>query len=1646
MRFLTRAAVSTVGAMAILFSGISAAAYAATDASANADEDNPKLSVNFDFSRPQGQPESQRASAPFEYGGTITCNQNVGTYGCRDLVLTIPVPDTALPEGSLPFSQWQASLTWPKQEDPIIPTLNQQGTAWTAQLPSLSAGQQESFTLTLQNSSSYQPLDYSFTVQPVLSGSQFSPVTAPAVEYTGTQIDPQINASLQKITPSTSEVYPGSQITLSPQVWGLAGGYSSAAVAPGSANIDIPLDGTPFQFVGFADQDDDDAAAATYNQETNTISYSNFGLTVQQVLAGQQQSFVPFIVKIADDYQVQNTGLGDKALLTGNFTAKTISFDSKQISASASMNPVWIKQDLQTNAVATAYLGSGPITDPPAFWGNRGGQMVAPLPDFAGQSTFGLRLLSSSVDYRFDALWGVPCRGDFSDGVRIASDANCASQNIAFDVQKLWISSDTKGLELPATVTYDNGQTQALTLSSSTQTTLSSHPGKVVSVRVMGDLKAGQSAILAYTGQFPQGSMDGTAAAANPDSDDFQVSLIWQVSAARAGNALPAATKIAGTVNATFGTGTSEVNLVTNAQAGTTQVSFSRFTSANSGPVQAAVLLPQNLVYNGVQVPKGQPLPTVQTDWKGTGQTLITYSIAEDQSFYATTVQWLAQKGGTYEIQTAANAGTDKFTGDQCWSGGSNSSGPTSSDLNSFNYSGTWVPSGATSGMLTDDPYGSCLRTSTFVVSGENANEVEGWIKKADEEVWTPSPGLPWFDSAHPDGVKAGQQVDFRLRLQNPARNNMDDPVSYVGIPQVGATNPLQDNQQIGTGFNMTLAGAVDLSQAPAGWSVAYSTSATPCQPQMGVTANCQDDWSTTPPTDLSQVRFLRFTAPMLQTGDSATFTYPLQVPTQNQICTQLGKPNNCDQYLSQVSWNLVTLGYQVPGISGQQGLRTSYAPRVGVGKFTFAPVYPNLTATVLDSSGNPTGTKFARSGDTVRFVQKLSRPDDPLQLSPRPVVDVKIPNLGANATVNEQSILVDGQAAGTQATLTDDNKIEWTPGTLKKDSELQFDVVLGDNPPTQLVAQTSVPSNVSFQFAKCVQGQTSWPCNLSATVPVPQVWANVTTNPADGTLIDAGMGIDYRLDLAAGGIDVQAAAKPQPTFTWDVAGIASAGQIKDVHASSGQAAYNPATKKITWQGMDLSSDQAKPYLTFAFQAEPTAAAGQDTKIALNTSLSASLPPQFTPVHQGTPTQAGSWNTNHFLVGETAACPNGSVQLVSPTGDVLSAASFRDTVNSRVSGWPDQAGLTYQWYVRDTPGAARRLVPDATSANLDLGSTPATVVNGMASVDRYLEVEVTGHQTGCSAVAYSQLVKINPIVNRYWGATRYGTAASLNNRFGRQGGTVYVATGQSYPDALSVAPVAARENASLVLTTPRQLSPEARKSIISLHPANVVIIGGEVSVSAAAQQQIEDIVGVDNVSRVGGADRFDTSMMLFEQKFGSQQLSRVYLASGWNFADALVAGPAAAKFHGPVVVVDMKDKGGRLQASLERIAQQQPSVVVALGGTNTLSPKTMDLMQSVLPSAIRVGGQDRYETATLVNQVFGSPMQFAYLASGQVFPDALSAGVPAGHYQTPLYLAKQSCIPEGEAAAIGSARWGEMVIVGGPATLQWGIEKLPVCN
>lgn len=260
----------------------------------------------------------------------------------------------------------------------------------------------------------------------------------------------------------------------------------------------------------------------------------------------------------------------------------------------------------------------------------------------------------------------------------------------------------------------------------------------------------------------------------------------------------------------------------------------------------------------------------------------------------------------------------------------------------------------------------------------------------------------------------------------------------------------------------------------------------------------------------------------------------------------------------------------------------------------------------------------------------------------------------------------------------------------------------------------------------------------------------------------------------------------------------------------------------------------------------------------------------------------------------------------------------------------------------------------------------------------------------------------NRYVERVAGKDRVHTAINTSNRFFKKSKYVIIADSGNYPDALTATVLAHVLDAPILLNNTRYLEDDVAQEIVRLGASEVIIVGGNKSISENVKSQLGKF-DQNKVQRIWGRDRYVTSSELaYEIERLTGKVNKAIIASGEDFPDALATAPLGSKEIAPILLVTRNQMDKKVSKALKDLNINK---VYVAGGQNSVSKK----LEAQLPTVIRrFNGQDRYETAILVASYTYPEAKEVFVASGEVFPDALVIGPVCARRKAPILLSKST--------------------------------------
>lgn len=240
-------------------------------------------------------------------------------------------------------------------------------------------------------------------------------------------------------------------------------------------------------------------------------------------------------------------------------------------------------------------------------------------------------------------------------------------------------------------------------------------------------------------------------------------------------------------------------------------------------------------------------------------------------------------------------------------------------------------------------------------------------------------------------------------------------------------------------------------------------------------------------------------------------------------------------------------------------------------------------------------------------------------------------------------------------------------------------------------------------------------------------------------------------------------------------------------------------------------------------------------------------------------------------------------------------------------------------------------------------------------------------------------------VARIAGEDRYETAVKVAKELKPEGSErVVLASGANYADALVGARYAKDKDAVLLLVD-KDLTDDV-KAYLEKGTKEVTILGGSASVKEEVAKELKD--AKYTVDRIAGKDRYKTAVEVANKM---ETVENILVASGENYADALVASAAANKLGNSAVLLTEKSKLNDDAKEYMTTNKETAKKAFVFGGENSVSDEAMAAVKEIV-EVERVKGKDRDATAVAAAKQFFKESTSAVVASGKNYADALVAG------------------------------------------------------
>lgn len=265
-------------------------------------------------------------------------------------------------------------------------------------------------------------------------------------------------------------------------------------------------------------------------------------------------------------------------------------------------------------------------------------------------------------------------------------------------------------------------------------------------------------------------------------------------------------------------------------------------------------------------------------------------------------------------------------------------------------------------------------------------------------------------------------------------------------------------------------------------------------------------------------------------------------------------------------------------------------------------------------------------------------------------------------------------------------------------------------------------------------------------------------------------------------------------------------------------------------------------------------------------------------------------------------------------------------------------------------------------------------------------------------------------VTKLMGSDRYETATKISKEgWATSADTVIIVNGDDkyLVDGLTATPLASVKKAPILLSNSKVLPKFTIDEIKRLSPKNVIVIGGESAIPQSIIDEIEKINSSISVERIGGTDRYETSLKIAKEIDKTNDITKIYVGSGNGEADSLSIASVAGREKSPII---LSKKDGLTKSVYDYIKSENVVDGYIIGGPNSISDSAIAQINTAISKDIsgnRISGSDRKETNAKVIEKFYTNTQLdgVIVAKENDLVDALTVGPLGAKEDMPVVLA-----------------------------------------
>ncbi|WHZ02785.1 Ig-like domain-containing protein [Neobacillus sp. YX16] len=256
------------------------------------------------------------------------------------------------------------------------------------------------------------------------------------------------------------------------------------------------------------------------------------------------------------------------------------------------------------------------------------------------------------------------------------------------------------------------------------------------------------------------------------------------------------------------------------------------------------------------------------------------------------------------------------------------------------------------------------------------------------------------------------------------------------------------------------------------------------------------------------------------------------------------------------------------------------------------------------------------------------------------------------------------------------------------------------------------------------------------------------------------------------------------------------------------------------------------------------------------------------------------------------------------------------------------------------------------------------------------------------------------------GDTRYATAVKVSQTGWKTADTVLLVNGFAIVDGLTATPLASAKDAPILLTAGDSIPKPTMDEITRLKAKEIVLIGGDGVITSKVASEL-DAKGF-NVTRIGGLNRKDTSLLIAKELDKLIDVSTIHVTYGWGEPDALSIAAQAGLKKQPIILAD---KTSVPAETLGWLKTEALSNAYFIGGEGVVAPAIVNVIDKITSGNVlanRLSGLNRHETNAKVMSKFYPEAELSSIlvakSESANLVDALAAGPLAAKLGSPVLL------------------------------------------